>query len=116
MYVGNIPRGVTEEMMMAFFHYEMSMYGMLLNPDNPILAVQINLENNSTFLEFRSVEDCCDCDMGKKLKRHKFIPSLTYVQNFVGKLRAVSEIWPGQISREERKKKKNNDKNNSLPL
>jgi hypothetical protein len=36
-------------------------------------------------------------DMGKNLKRHKFIPSLTYVQNFVEKLRAVSEIWPGQI-------------------
>ena len=53
--------------------------------------------------------------MGKKLKKHKFISLLTYVQNFVEKLQAVSEIWPGQnLAR--RRKKKNNDKNNILPL
>ena len=47
------------------------------------------------------------------------MPSLTYVQNFVEKLQAVSEIWPGtnsRVKKKERRRTKNNDKNNSLPF
>ena len=36
------------------------------------------------------------CDMGKKLKRHKFIPSLTYVYNLKWKHQAVMEKQRGQ--------------------
>ncbi|XP_032822926.1 splicing factor U2AF 50 kDa subunit-like isoform X1 [Petromyzon marinus] len=57
LYVGNIPFGVTEEAMMDFFNNQMKLAGLAQAPGNPVLAVQINLDKNFAFLEFRSVDE-----------------------------------------------------------
>ncbi|XP_039252899.1 splicing factor U2AF 50 kDa subunit-like isoform X2 [Styela clava] len=57
LYVGNIPFGVTEDAMMDFFNQQMKMSGLAQAPGNPVLAVQINLDKNFAFLEFRSVDE-----------------------------------------------------------
>lgn len=57
LYVGNIPFGVTEDAMMEFFNNQMRVAGLAQAPGDPILAVQINLDKNFAFLEFRSVDE-----------------------------------------------------------
>lgn len=57
LYVGNIPFGVTEDAMMEFFNNQMHVAGLSQAPGDPILAVQINLDKNFAFLEFRSVDE-----------------------------------------------------------
>lgn len=57
LYVGNIPFGVTEEAMMDFFNHQMRLTGLSQAEGNPIIAVQINLDKNFAFLEFRSVDE-----------------------------------------------------------
>lgn len=57
LYVGNIPFGVTEEVMMQFFNNQMQVAGLAQAQGDPILAVQINLDKNFAFLEFRSVDE-----------------------------------------------------------
>jgi len=57
LYVGNIPFGVTEDAMMEFFNNQMLVAGLAQAPGDPILAVQINLDKNFAFLEFRSVDE-----------------------------------------------------------
>ncbi|XP_002130386.2 splicing factor U2AF 50 kDa subunit [Ciona intestinalis] len=57
LYVGNIPFGVTEDAMMDFFNNQMQIAGLAQAPGQPILAVQINLDKNFAFLEFRSVDE-----------------------------------------------------------
>ena len=68
LYVGNIPFGVTEQQMMDFFNGQIAMTAPLVNPANPgglegqpVIAVQINVEKNFAFLEFRSVEETTMC-------------------------------------------------------
>lgn len=57
LYVGNIPFGVTEEAMMDFFNHQMKVTGLAQAEGNPVIAVQINLDKNFAFLEFRSVDE-----------------------------------------------------------
>ncbi|XP_077979402.1 splicing factor U2AF 50 kDa subunit-like isoform X2 [Glandiceps talaboti] len=57
LYVGNIPFGVTEEAMMDFFNTQMRQFAIAQAPGNPVLAVQIDLNKNFAFLEFRSVDE-----------------------------------------------------------
>ncbi|XP_041362449.1 splicing factor U2AF 50 kDa subunit-like [Gigantopelta aegis] len=57
LYVGNIPFGVTEEAMMDFFNQQMKLTGLAQADGNPVIAVQINLDKNFAFLEFRSVDE-----------------------------------------------------------
>ncbi|XP_063446983.1 splicing factor U2AF 50 kDa subunit-like, partial [Mytilus trossulus] len=57
LYVGNMPFGVTEEAMMDFFNHQMKLSGLAQAEGNPIIAVQINLDKNFAFLEFRSVDE-----------------------------------------------------------
>ncbi|XP_062264495.1 splicing factor U2AF 65 kDa subunit-like isoform X2 [Platichthys flesus] len=57
LYVGNIPFGVTEELMAEFFNAQMRLAGLSQAPSNPVLAVQINQDKNFAFLEFRSVDE-----------------------------------------------------------
>ncbi|KAK1162189.1 splicing factor U2AF 65 kDa subunit-like isoform X1 [Acipenser oxyrinchus oxyrinchus] len=57
LYVGNIPFGVTEELMADFFNAQMRLAGLSQAPGNPVLAVQINQDKNFAFLEFRSVDE-----------------------------------------------------------
>ncbi|XP_046369996.1 splicing factor U2AF 50 kDa subunit-like isoform X1 [Haliotis rufescens] len=57
LYVGNIPFGVTEEAMMDFFNHQMKLTGLAQADGNPVIAVQINLDKNFAFLEFRSVDE-----------------------------------------------------------
>lgn len=57
LYVGNIPFGVAETEMMDFFNQQMTLAGLNQSPGNPIIAVQINLDKNFAFLEFRSIEE-----------------------------------------------------------
>lgn len=51
LYVGNIPFGCPEEEMMDFFNSQMHACGFAQAPGNPILACQINLDKNFSFLE-----------------------------------------------------------------
>ncbi|WAQ96896.1 U2AF2-like protein [Mya arenaria] len=57
LYVGNIPFGVTEGAMMDFFNDQMKMSGLAQAEGNPVIAVQINLDKNFAFVEFRSVDE-----------------------------------------------------------
>lgn len=57
LYVGNIPFGVTEEEMMAYFNDQMHLSGLAQADGNPVLACQINLDKNFAFLEFRSIDE-----------------------------------------------------------
>ncbi|KAK3759035.1 hypothetical protein RRG08_022024 [Elysia crispata] len=57
LYVGNIPFGVTDEAMMDFFNHQMRITGLAQAEGNPVIAVQINLDKNFAFLEFRSVDE-----------------------------------------------------------
>lgn len=43
--------------MMDFFNHQMTLSGLAQAPGNPVLAVQINLDKNFAFLEFRSVDE-----------------------------------------------------------
>ncbi|XP_047143470.1 splicing factor U2AF 65 kDa subunit isoform X4 [Hydra vulgaris] len=57
LYCGNLPFGITEDLMVDFFNAKMRESDMARQPGNPVLACQINLEKNFAFLEFRSVEE-----------------------------------------------------------
>nr|AAT85577.1 U2 small nuclear ribonucleoprotein auxiliary factor large subunit [Alvinella pompejana] len=57
LYVGNIPFGVTEEMMMDYFNTQMKMAGLAQAEGNPVIACHVNLDKNFAFLEFRSVDE-----------------------------------------------------------
>jgi len=57
LYVGNIPFGATEQQMMDFFNEQMTVTGLKQTEGNAIIAVQINLDKNFAFLEFRSVDE-----------------------------------------------------------
>merc|ERR1712038_2236495 len=57
LYIGNLPFGVTEEMMMDFFNNQMGMASLSQADGNPVIACQVNLDKNFAFLEFRSVDE-----------------------------------------------------------
>jgi len=57
LYVGNIPFGVTEEMMLDFFNMQMNMSSLAQADGSPVIACQINLDKNFAFIEFRSVDE-----------------------------------------------------------
>lgn len=57
LYVGNIPFGVTEDEMMAYFNDQMHLSALAQAAGNPVLACQINLDKNFAFLEFRSIDE-----------------------------------------------------------
>lgn len=58
LYVGNIPFGITEEMMQSHFNEQMKMAGVTQSDGDPVIACQVNIDKNFAFLEFRSVEEC----------------------------------------------------------
>ena len=51
LYIGNIPFGITEEMMSDFFYEQMKMTGLNTGEGNPVIACQVNLDKNFAFLE-----------------------------------------------------------------
>lgn len=57
LYCGNLPFGITEDLMIDFFNAKMRESELARQSGNPVLACQINLEKNFAFLEFRSVEE-----------------------------------------------------------
>lgn len=57
LYVGNIPFGVSETVMMDFFNQQMHLTGLAQSEGQPVIAVQINLDKNFAFLEFRSIDE-----------------------------------------------------------
>jgi splicing factor U2AF subunit len=57
LYVGNIPFGVSENAMMEFFNQQMQLVGLSQTEGSPVIAVQINLDKNFAFLEFRSIDE-----------------------------------------------------------
>ncbi|XP_017053716.1 splicing factor U2AF 50 kDa subunit [Drosophila ficusphila] len=60
LYVGNIPFGITEEDMMAFFNLQILSLGLNGSEHldgKAVLSCQTNLEKNFAFLEFRSMDE-----------------------------------------------------------
>ncbi|XP_029657836.1 splicing factor U2AF 50 kDa subunit-like [Octopus sinensis] len=57
IYVGGIPFKTTEDELMETFNYQMKVNGYNQAEGNPIIAVQVNIEKNYAFLEFRSAEE-----------------------------------------------------------
>ena len=51
MYIGNIPFGITEELMINFFNDKMQESKLCSAPGYPVLAVQINMDKNFAFVE-----------------------------------------------------------------
>jgi splicing factor U2AF subunit len=75
LYIGGIPFGCTEDILMDFFNQQMHLCNLAQAEGNPVLACQINLDKNFAFLEFRSIDEttacmCFDgvCFMGHQLK------------------------------------------------
>jgi len=60
LYIGNIPFGITEDLMLRFFNDKMVESNLLAAPGNPVLAVQINMDKNFAFVEvWRSLTTVC---------------------------------------------------------
>eukprot|EP01097_Dermamoeba_algensis_P002027 TRINITY_DN1808_c0_g1_i2.p1 TRINITY_DN1808_c0_g1~~TRINITY_DN1808_c0_g1_i2.p1 ORF type:complete len:393 (-),score=81.57 TRINITY_DN1808_c0_g1_i2:67-1245(-) len=62
LYIGNIPAGVSEQQLAAFFNEAMQNASVNKGPppplaQSPVLAVQMNFEKNFAFIEFRSADD-----------------------------------------------------------
>lgn len=57
LYIGNMPFGITEQLMIDFFNAKMRESKLAKMGGDPVRACQINLEKNFAFLEFRSVEE-----------------------------------------------------------
>jgi len=57
LYIGNIPFGCSEDEMMDFFNEQMHSCNFAQAPGDPVLSIQINLDKNFAFLEFRSAEE-----------------------------------------------------------
>lgn len=55
LYIGNIPFGITEDLMLRFFNDKMVESNLLAAPGNPVLAVQINMDKNFAFVEVRTL-------------------------------------------------------------
>ena len=51
LYIGNIPFGITEDLMMNFFNEKMTGSSLCSAPGLPVLAVQINVDKNFAFVE-----------------------------------------------------------------
>ena len=51
LYVGNIPFGITEDLMVNFFNDKMVDSNLCSAPGNPVLACQINMDKNFAFIE-----------------------------------------------------------------
>eukprot|EP00800_Vazella_pourtalesii_P010276 TRINITY_DN254_c0_g1_i2.p1 TRINITY_DN254_c0_g1~~TRINITY_DN254_c0_g1_i2.p1 ORF type:complete len:353 (+),score=81.53 TRINITY_DN254_c0_g1_i2:555-1613(+) len=58
LYVGNIPFGITEDLMVQFINEKMHQTSLVLAAGNPVMSVQVNHDKNFAFIEFRSVEEC----------------------------------------------------------
>ena len=56
--MGNIPFGITEDLLLQFFNEKMYHAGLVSGPGNAITSVQINHDKNFAFLEFRCVDEC----------------------------------------------------------
>eukprot|EP00731_Ephydatia_muelleri_P038310 Em0714g5a len=50
LYIGNIPFGLTEDLMVNFFNEKMKEANLMSAPGNPVLAVQINMDKNFAFM------------------------------------------------------------------
>lgn len=90
LYIGNIPFGVTEEMMMEFFNTQMKMAGLAQAEGNPVIACQVNLDKNFAFLELRSVDECTQVTaldginfMGQSLKVKSQVEVLLLLQSLI---------------------------------
>lgn len=51
LYIGNIPFGITEDLVITFFNEKMQESGLTSAPGYPVLAVQINMDKNFAFVE-----------------------------------------------------------------
>ena len=51
LYIGNIPFGITEDLMINFFNDKMQESRLCSAPGYPVLAVQINMDKNFAFVE-----------------------------------------------------------------
>jgi len=57
LYLGNIPFGITESILMDFFNTQMIGQGLCQAEGTPIIDTHINPDKNFAFLEFRSVDE-----------------------------------------------------------
>ena len=57
VYVGNLPSGVNQDMIGAFFSQALQAVGGTKQTGSPVLNVYINHEKRFSFVEFRTVEE-----------------------------------------------------------
>ena len=56
LYIGNIPFGLTEDMLINFFNEKMGEARLCSAPGQSVLAVQINMDKNFAFIEVQCSE------------------------------------------------------------
>lgn len=61
LYVGNLPPAISEQAIMEFFNKTMIDAKATVLEGKPILNVEINLEKNFAFMEFRTPEEASAC-------------------------------------------------------
>ena len=54
LYVGNIPFGITEDLMVQFMNEKMHQTALVLAAGNPVMSVQVNHDKNFAFIEVSS--------------------------------------------------------------
>ncbi|KAI6653543.1 Splicing factor u2af large subunit [Oopsacas minuta] len=105
LYVGNIPFGITEDLLLQFFNEKMHQSGLVSGPGNAITSSQVNHDKNFAFLEFRCVDECTNALVfdgtmlqGQNLRIRRpngYASLLTVVEN--NKLNPPPPSIPGSI-------------------
>lgn len=57
LYVGNIPAGITQRMLIDIVNEAMLSLGVIEEPGNPVVSTWISSDGHYAFVEFRTAEE-----------------------------------------------------------
>ncbi len=106
IYVGNIPRDCNEMEITLFFNTAMRQNGLIAAAGDPVQSVQLNMEKNYVFVDFRSPEEATRAMSLDGIKMRDHILKVKRPNNYVAPMTSsiISQvngdkvIIPGAIS------------------
>lgn len=57
LYVGNLPPGITQQLLMNIVNEAMLSLGVIEEPGNPVISTWISTDTHYAFVEFRNAEE-----------------------------------------------------------
>ena len=57
LYIGSIPLGITNELMMSFFNFNLKFSCLSVVEGSPVVSCYINTDKHCAFVEFRSIQE-----------------------------------------------------------